>query len=98
MIVGPVAIDVTARRVEVGESIVALTRIEFNLFYELVRRVNTVVPRGDLQALVWGPEWSGGAHLVEVHVSKVRRKLDDVGVTSFIRTVREIGYRVDTFA
>lgn len=98
LIVGPVAIDVPARTVEVGDATIALTRIEFDLFYELVRRVNTVVPREDLQSLVWGPEWSGGSHLVEVHVSKVRRKLSDAGVTSFIRTVREVGYRVDAVA
>jgi DNA-binding response OmpR family regulator len=44
---------------------------------------------------VWGADWVGDEHLVDVHIGHLRRKLgDDVGSARFIRTVRGIGYRM----
>ncbi len=42
-----------------------------------------------------GPDWVGDAHVVEVHVASLRRKLGDSAVAGrFIRTVRGVGYRM----
>jgi DNA-binding response OmpR family regulator len=44
---------------------------------------------------VWGDDWVGNEHLVDVHIGHLRRKLgDDPAAPRFIRTVRGIGYRM----
>jgi DNA-binding response OmpR family regulator len=44
---------------------------------------------------VWGPDWVGDEHLVDVHIGHLRRKLgDDPAAPRYIRTVRGIGYRM----
>ena len=88
------SIDSPARIVTIGAHSTQLTRTEFALFRELAKRSNSVVSRTDLQALVWGPEWHGGGHLVEVHMSNIRRKLADIGAAWLIQTIREVGYRI----
>lgn len=85
-------IDSSTRTVVVAGRSVILTRTEFALFHELARRPDEVVSRTELQTVVWGPDWRGGAHLVDVHVSNVRRKFTDIGAGWLIRTVREAGY------
>ena len=88
------SIDSPARIVTIGGHSTQLTRTEFALFRELAKRSTSVVSRTDLQALVWGPEWHGGSHLVEVHMSNIRRKLSDIGAGWLIQTIREVGYRI----
>ena len=88
------SIDSPARIVTIGAHSTQLTRTEFALFRELAKRSNSVVSRTDLQAVVWGPEWHGGSHLVEVHMSNIRRKLSDIGAGWLIQTIREVGYRI----
>lgn len=88
------SIDSTARIVTIGTQSAQMTRTEFALFRELAKRSNTVVSRNELQAVVWGPEWRGGGHLVEVHMSNIRRKLTDIGAGWLIQTIREVGYRI----
>ena len=88
------SIDSPARIVTIGGHSTQLTRTEFALFRELAKRSNSVVSRSDLQAVVWGPEWHGGGHLVEVHMSNIRRKLADIGAGWLIQTIREVGYRI----
>ena len=41
---------------------------------------------------VWGPDFDGDPNVVEVYVGYLRRKIDDKGSTSRIRTVRGVGY------
>ena len=86
-------VDAAIRTISIGRHKVTLTRTEFALVQELVRRSNQVVSRLELQTTVWGPDWRGGAHLVDVHLSNVRRKLVGAGAPLLIHTVRESGYR-----
>src|SRR3546814_1689398 len=72
-----------------------LTRIEFDLLVELIRRPNRVWSRESLLRTVWGNEWSTDTHLVEVHVGNLRKKLGDHAGQVLIRTVRGIGYRME---
>jgi DNA-binding response OmpR family regulator len=51
--------------------------------------------RDRLLERVWGPDWFGDDHVVDVHVANVRRKLgDDPTAPRYIRTVRGVGYRM----
>jgi DNA-binding response OmpR family regulator len=88
-------IDPGRRQVRVDGSPVELTALEFNLLALLAREPGIVVARGTLLEALWGAEYSGDDHLVDVHIANLRRKLGD-GTASprFIETVRGVGYRL----
>nr|WP_198954436.1 response regulator transcription factor [Kineosporia sp. R_H_3] len=94
-IFGRLRVDVAAREVEVDGHPVALTRTEFDILEALSAHPKRVFSRSALIADVWGRDWVGDEHLVDVHVGHLRRKLgDDASNPTFIRTVRGIGYRM----
>ncbi len=52
--------------------------------------------RAQLLASVWGRDWFGDEHLVDVHLANLRRKLGErASAPRRLRTVREVGYRFD---
>jgi DNA-binding response OmpR family regulator len=54
-----------------------------------------VFSRAMLRERVWGPDWYGDDHVVDVHIANLRKKIDAPGNPSHIRTVRGVGYRMD---
>ncbi len=94
-VIGELTIDLDAREVLVGGRPVDLTRIEFELLATLSSRPRMVFSRTQLLELVWGPNWYGDTHVVDVHVSNLRRKLGDRDrTTRVIQTVRGVGFRL----
>ncbi|MGC1210303.1 MAG: response regulator transcription factor [Micromonospora sp.] len=94
-ILGALRIDVTGREVWVGSDRVDVTRTEFDLLAALSARPDAAFTRRQLIDAVWGADWVGDEHLVDVHVGHLRRKLgDDPAAPRFIRTIRGIGYRM----
>lgn len=92
---GTLTMDVAAREVHVGGEPVELTRIEFDLLEALSSRPKMVFSRQQLLEKVWGPDWYGDQHVVDVHIAELRRKLgDDPTSPRFVRTVRGVGYRM----
>lgn len=89
---GPLTIDRRARRVLVHGSEVALTKIEFDLLATLAEEPDRAWSRDALIDRVWGA-WYSDAHVVDVTVGRVRRKLGDAGLPDAIGTVRGVGYR-----
>src|SRR5258706_524175 len=78
-----------------GEERVDLTRIEFDLLAALCQRPRQVCSRGQLLETVWGPNWYGDTHVVDVHMSNLRRKLGDRDRSiRVIQTVRGVGFRL----
>ena len=65
---GDLVIDLDARQVTLGDKPVNLTRIEFNLLAVLCAQPGSVLSRGRLLELVWGPNWYVNTHVVVVHV------------------------------
>ncbi|SMG58254.1 DNA-binding response regulator, OmpR family, contains REC and winged-helix (wHTH) domain [Rhodococcus rhodochrous J3] len=93
--VGDLVIDVDGREVTVAGRPVALTRTEFDVLAALARDPGVVLTRAQLIEAVWGPSWTGDAHLVDVHVGHLRRKLGDDAVRGrYVRTVRGVGYKM----
>ena len=92
---GDLEIDVSGREVRVEGSPVALTRTEFDVLAALSQSPRLVLTRRRLIGQVWGQDWVGDEHLVDVHVGHLRRKLrDDASDPRYVRTVRGVGYRM----
>ncbi|MEI8334927.1 MAG: response regulator transcription factor [Chloroflexota bacterium] len=92
---GGLAIDVPRRSATVDGRRIALTTTEFQILAVLSRDPGVVVSRQALLDAVWGVDFVGDDHLVDVHVANLRRKLgDDVDAPRFVETVRGAGYRL----
>lgn len=91
--VGPLRIDLAARRVWLGDSELDLRAKEFDLLLRLVRDAGRVVTREDLMSDVWDENWFGSTKTLDVHIASLRRKLGDEA--SGISTLRGVGYRYD---
>ena len=92
---GPLTIDLGRREVRVDDNELPTTRIEFSLLEQLCRRPTEVCTREDLLDAVWGPQWVGDHHVVDVHLSNLRRKLDKIAPgIKVIHTVRGVGFRL----
>lgn len=88
-------VDTATRRVSVDGSEVRLTNIEFALLEALARTPGVVLSRARLLEAVWGPDFVGDDHVLDVHVGNLRRKLGEDPVTPrFVETVRGIGFRL----
>lgn len=91
---GPLEVDAGRHEIRVHGTPVAATRIEYSLLEQLCRRPTEVASRGELLDAVWGPSWGGDHHIVDVHLSNLRRKLDRHLDTKVIHTVRGVGFRL----
>ena len=92
---GDLEIDSAAREVRRGGEPVELTKIEFDLLDVLSAEPRVAFSRELLLERVWGGEWFGDDHVVDVHVGNLRAKLgDDPRAPRYVRTIRGIGYRM----
>ncbi len=91
---GPLLIDSAAYSVKRGPEHVPLTVTEFRLLYELARHAGQALTRDQLLELVWGYSYLGDSRLVDVHVQRLRAKIEeDPARPGLILTVRGVGYR-----
>jgi DNA-binding response OmpR family regulator len=92
---GTLSVDPLAREVKLDGTPLDLTRIEFDLLDTLTAEPRVAFSRAQLLERVWGENWFGDDHLVDVHISNLRRKLaDDPRSPDFVMTVRGVGYRM----
>lgn len=91
-----IELDSNSRTVTVGDKVVELTKTEFDLLEIMMESPKTVFSRRTLLESVWGGEWYGEIHVVDVHVGHLRKKLADAGGSDgLIRTIRGIGYGME---
>ncbi len=88
-------VDVGARRAEGENREVPLQPKEFDLLVHFMRHPGTVMTRDRLLHEVWGHEFVG-ERTVDVHVRRVRAKLEEAGIPNLIRTVHGVGYAYDS--
>lgn len=93
--IGALALDPMAHDARVGRSWVGLGAVEFEVLHLLVARADSVVDRQDFLDRHWPTARDGEGALAAV-VARVRRKLNSHGVPDAIRTVRGLGYRLDS--
>lgn len=90
--IGDLLINYRARKVSRAGCAVELTEKEFDLLCVLAETPGKTVSRGVLLEKVWGYQFDPQTNLIDVHVSKLRSKLDRQFDTPLIRTVRSVGY------
>ena len=83
-----------SREVTIDGTKIDLTRLEFDLLDVMSANPTLVFTRRHLLERVWGGNWFGDEHVVDVHVANLRRKVDLPDQPSLIRTVRGVGYRM----
>jgi DNA-binding response OmpR family regulator len=89
-------IDPDSREVTVEGAPVELTKLEFDLLETLARSPRRTFTRTQLLHSVWGDDWYGDDHVIDVHVGNLRRKLGESASTPrHVRTVRGVGYRFE---
>ncbi|MGD0353228.1 MAG: response regulator transcription factor [Dehalococcoidia bacterium] len=89
---GDLMIDVAKCEVSVNGRLVVLTFKEYELLKFLMRHKGKVFTREALLNEVWGYDYYGGDRTVDVHIRRLRSKIEDANHT-FIDTVRNIGYK-----
>jgi DNA-binding response OmpR family regulator len=78
-----------------GGDPIELTKLEFDLLDALSASPRAALSRLQLLEAVWGLNWFGDEHVVDVHIANLRAKLDDdPRAPRYVRTVRGVGYRM----
>lgn len=90
--VGDLQLDLLARTAHRGGRSLSLLPTEFKLLEYLMRNAGQVLTRMMLFEEVWGYHFDPGTNLIDVHIGRLRRKLDQADAPSLIRTVRGSGY------
>jgi two-component system OmpR family response regulator/two-component system copper resistance phosphate regulon response regulator CusR len=90
--VGDLTLDLTTRRVAKGGADVELTPTEFSILELLMRHAGMVVTRKMLCESLWESDWEGTTNVIEVHINRLRNKLQKGLKESLIQTVRGRGY------
>jgi two-component system response regulator MtrA len=92
--IGPLSLDVVGHEVKRGNKKVLLTPLEFNLLLTLALKPKQVFTREMLLETVWGYHYKADTRLVNVHVQRLRSKIeDDPDNPKIVTTVRGIGYK-----
>jgi len=92
--IGPLEIDLAGREVRVEDRSIPLTPKEFDLLLVLARNRGRVLGRETLLQQVWGYEYLGDSRTVDVHIQRLRHKLEpDPRHPRYLLTVHGIGYK-----
>lgn len=92
---GPLKINRQSYEVSAGKKVLLLPLKEFELLSVLASRVNTVFTREHLIERVWGYDYEGDEQTLNVHIKRVRNKLEKLTDEVVISTVRGVGYKLE---
>jgi two-component system, OmpR family, response regulator RegX3 len=94
IMIGDLSLDPAPREVTKAGEVVELAAKEFDLLHLLMSRAGEVVGREEIMDRVWDPHWFGPTKTLDVHISWLRKKLeDDPAAPRYISTVRGVGFR-----
>jgi len=96
LFVGPLMLDLRTRRATRDNREIELTPTEFSLIEFLMRNANQTVTRRMLCEHLWDADWEGVTNVIEVHINRLRAKVDRGFDERLIHTVRGIGYALRT--
>ncbi|MCR3956117.1 MAG: response regulator transcription factor [Gudongella sp.] len=89
---GRLSLDPVKREVKVDETIIDLTKKEFNLLNYLMENKNIVISRETILEHIWGYDFSGETNAVDVYIRYLRSKIEEPFGLKTIHTVRGVGY------
>ena len=93
---GPVRLDADSHEVFINGDLVPLPLKEFELLELFLANAGRVLTRDTLINRVWGPNYVGDTKTLDVHVKRLRAKIeDDPGQPTFIKTIRGLGYKFE---
>ena len=95
---GPLSINRQTYEVSIGKKVLLLPLKEFELLSVLASRANQVFTREVLLDRVWGFDYEGDEQTLNVHIKRLRDKLEGLPEQVNIVTVRGVGYKLDTGA
>jgi len=90
--VGPIELDLISRKVQRDGQEIELLPTEYRVLEFMMRHAGQTVTRTMLFEAVWGYHFDPGTNLIDVHMGRLRRKIDPSGVKPLIETVRGAGY------
>jgi len=91
-------LDLISREVRRGGREIALLPTEFKLLEFLMRNHGQVLTRTMIFEAIWGYHFDPGTNLIDVHLGRLRRKVDAPGLEPLIRTIRGSGYALNASA
>jgi two-component system OmpR family response regulator len=89
---GPLELDLIARTVKRGNEEIVLLPTEYRVLEFMMRHAGRTITRTMLFEAVWGYHFDPGSKLIDVHIGRLRKKIDSLDATTLIQTVRGIGY------
>ena len=92
---GDITVDLLARKVTRGGETIPLQAREFKLLEFLLRHKNQVVTRTMLLEHVWEYHFDPQTNVIDVHISRLRQKIDADPAHSMIKTIRGAGYTIE---
>jgi DNA-binding response OmpR family regulator len=95
LVAGRLVLNALTHEVRLGDRAIELTAKEFDLLRLLMGHPNQVFTRDFLLEHIWGYEYFGSTRTVDMHISRLREKIeDDPNTPTFIVTVRGVGYKL----
>ena len=91
---GTLTIELTSRLVKRGEKEIELTPTEYKLLEFLMRNSDQVATRRMLCEHLWESDWEGVTNVIEVHINRLRNKLNKGFEIDMIHTIRGSGYEL----
>src|SRR5260370_15184649 len=88
-----ISVYLTPRRVVVNNCEVILTPTEFDLLALLAQSPDRVYTREMLMNKIWGYDYYGDGHIIDVHISALRKKIEANSEYRYIKTVWRVGYK-----
>ena len=94
-VIGNLRMDLKCHEVFVDDQLITLTYKEFELLRKLMKYRKTVLTRDRLLEEIWGYEFTGETRTVDVHIKRLREKLEGVESNWQLKTVWGVGYKFE---
>ncbi|MGR3317422.1 MAG: heavy metal response regulator transcription factor [Candidatus Anammoxibacter sp.] len=88
-------LDPVTRKVHRGKQFIALQPVEFSVLEYLMQNAGRVLTRTTISEHVWDTNFESFSNVVDVHISKLRNKIDKNSDKKLIHTVRKVGYVIE---
>ena len=96
LIVGDLVLDRVGRQARRKDTVIELTAKEFQLLEYMMRNPGQILTKTMILDRVWGYDFDTQSNIIEVHVNRLRAKVDKDFSTKLIHTVRGVGYVIKT--